>query len=62
MDSLFLVSVNPRGNDCPHALKLIVCVILFEITAFLREMYQTLPKSSRLSTKEKQVPWDKVYR
>lgn len=55
-------SVNPHGNDCPPALKLIACVLLLEITAFLRETYQTLPKASRLSTKEKQAPWDKVSR
>lgn len=55
-------SVNPNGNDCPPALKLIACLILYEITAFLRETYQTLPKTSKLSTKEKPAPWEKVYR
>ncbi|XP_050101355.1 protein unc-80 homolog isoform X2 [Anopheles aquasalis] len=61
-DFLDETSVNPHGNDCPPALKLIACVLLLEITAFLRETYQTLPKASRLSTKEKQAPWDKVSR
>lgn len=56
------MSTNPHGNDCPHALKLIACVVLLEITSFLREIYQALPKSSRLSTKEKPHPWEKVYR
>lgn len=58
----FTASVNPHGNDCPPALKLIACVLLLEITAFLRETYQTLPKASRMSTKEKHAPWDKVCR
>ncbi|XP_052902471.1 protein unc-80 homolog [Anopheles moucheti] len=61
-DFLDETSVNPHGNDCPPALKLIACVLLLEITAFLRETYQTLPKASRLSTKEKHTPWDKVCR
>lgn len=55
-------SVNPRGNDCPPALKLIACLVLYEITAFLRETYQTLPKVSKTSTKEKSAPWEKIYR
>lgn len=55
-------SVNPQGNECPPALKLIACLVLYEITAFLRETYQTLPKASKLSTKEKPPPWEKVYR
>lgn len=59
---LYSVSSNPRGNDCPHALKLIACVVLMEITAFLREIYQAIPKTSRLSTKDKPQPWEKVYR
>lgn len=58
----FPVSVNPHGNDCPPALKLVACVVLLEATAFLRESYPLLPKSSRLSHKEKAPPWDKVYR
>ncbi|XP_030370602.1 protein unc-80 homolog [Scaptodrosophila lebanonensis] len=55
-------SVNPHGNDCPHALKLIACVLLFEITAFLRDTYILLPKTSKLLHKEKPAPWEKVYR
>lgn len=61
-DFLDEASVNPDGNGCPAALKLIACLILYEITAFLRETYQTLPKTSKLSTKEKPAPWEKVYR
>ena len=35
--------------------------MLLEVTAFLRETYQTIPKSTRMSHKEKQPvhhPWD----
>jgi protein unc-80 len=54
------VSVNIHGNDCPPALKLVAVFVLLEITAFLRESYQTIPKLSRMSHKEKHViaPWD----
>lgn len=61
-DFLDEACVNPNGNNCPHALKLIACVLLMEITTFLREMYQTLPKASKLAAKEKPVPWEKMYR
>jgi protein unc-80 len=55
-----IVSVNPHGNDCPPALKLVAVLVLLEITAFLRETYQTIPKSTRMSHKEKPInhPWD----
>lgn len=36
--------VNPNGNDCPFALQNIVCILLLEITSFLRETYQYMPK------------------
>lgn len=36
--------VNPSGNNCPFALQNIVCILLLEITAFLRETYQYMPK------------------
>lgn len=53
------MSVNVHGNDCPPALKLVAIVVLMEITAFLRESYQAIPKSSRMSHKEKHAsPWD----
>ncbi|XP_037944678.1 protein unc-80 homolog isoform X2 [Teleopsis dalmanni] len=61
-DFLDETSVNPHGNDCPHALKLIACVLLFEITAFLRDTYILLPKASKLLHKDKPAPWEKVYR
>jgi len=31
------------------------------VTAFLRETYQTLPKSSKLLTKERPPPWERMY-
>ncbi|XP_047520925.1 protein unc-80 homolog isoform X3 [Pieris napi] len=49
------------GAECPRALRMIACVLLFEITAFLRESYQNLPKTCRASLKER-GPWDRVYR
>lgn len=55
------MSVNIHGNDCPAALKLVAAIVLLEVTAFLRETYQTIPKSTRMSHKEKQPvhhPWD----
>lgn len=57
-----IASVNSDGSNCPPALRLIACLVLYEITAFLRETYQTLPKTSKLSTKEKPAPWEKIYR
>jgi len=32
-----------------------------EVTAFLRETYQTLPKSSKLLTKERPPAWERMY-
>lgn len=55
------MSVNSHGNDCPPALKLVGVLVLLEITAFLREAYQAIPKSTRMSHKEKNThhhPWD----
>lgn len=40
---------------------MVASILLLEITAFLRETYQTLPKSSRLSTKERPPPWERMY-
>jgi hypothetical protein len=36
--------VNPSGNCLPFALQNIICVLLLEITQFLRETYQYMPK------------------
>ena len=42
--------INPSGHDCPYALQLVVCLLLYEITRFLRETFPSLPKLSSLST------------
>ncbi|KAL4233067.1 Protein unc-80 [Mactra antiquata] len=48
-------TVNARGNDCPYALKMLACLVLEEITTFLRETFQYLPRK-----KHKLEPgWDK---
>lgn len=36
--------VNTNGNNCPFGLINIVCLLLLEITKFLRETYQYMPK------------------
>lgn len=60
-DFLDEASVNSYGSSCPMALRLIACILLHEITSFLRETYQTLPKSSRLAGKERPPPWERLY-
>lgn len=40
--------VNRSGHDCPYSLRLMVCLLLYEITSFLRETYDSLPKLSSL--------------
>ncbi len=42
--------MNRSGHDCPYSLQLIGCLLLHEITTFLRETYETLPKLSSLLT------------
>jgi len=49
------------GLQCPLALRMVACLLLLEITTFLRETYQALPKSSRLSNKDRPPGWDKIY-
>ncbi|KYN10340.1 Protein unc-80 like protein, partial [Trachymyrmex cornetzi] len=60
-DFLDDASINNYGSQCPFALRLVACVLLLEVTAFLRETYQTLPKSSKLLTKERPPPWERMY-
>lgn len=57
----FAASINGYGSQCPYALRLVACVLLLEVTAFLRETYQTLPKSNKLLTKERPPPWERMY-
>ncbi|CAF0992403.1 unnamed protein product [Rotaria sordida] len=40
--------VNRSGHDCPYSLRVMACLLLYEITSFLREVYDTLPKLSSL--------------
>lgn len=47
--SLFLASFRTANTNCPIALKLIACVLLMEITTFLRETYRNLPRNQRVS-------------
>ncbi|XP_069159541.1 protein unc-80 homolog isoform X1 [Procambarus clarkii] len=57
-DFLDEISVNPGGADCPMALKLVAVQVLLEITAFLRETYTALPKSTRMSVRgERPLAW-----
>ena len=44
---LLSASVNPNGSSCPIALKLVACVLLMEITTFLRETYKNLPRPNK---------------
>ncbi|KAH1025785.1 hypothetical protein HUJ05_010443 [Dendroctonus ponderosae] len=74
-DYLDEASIYTYGSNCPMPLRLIACVLLQEITAFLRETYQNLPKSSRIGAivpnsevtkkkyagKERPPPWEKFY-
>ncbi|XP_065170367.1 protein unc-80 homolog isoform X8 [Atheta coriaria] len=62
-DFLDEASINSYGSSCPMALRLMACMLLMEITGFLRETYQSLPKSSRVipGAKERPPPWEKVY-
>ena len=41
--------INPNGNNCPFALQNVVCILLLEITTFLRETYQYMPKKVSLT-------------
>lgn len=58
---LISASVNSYGDECPIALRMIACILLLEITAFLRETYQQLPKSSRSSGKDRPPQWERMY-
>nr|XP_054770882.1 protein unc-80 homolog [Lytechinus pictus] len=47
-DFLDEATVNPVGTACPHALKMVACQLLLEITSFLRETLQSLPKPRKM--------------
>lgn len=46
--NFLLAIVNRSGHDCPYSLRIMVCLLLYEITSFLRETYDSLPKLSSL--------------
>lgn len=58
---LLQASINSYGTACPMALRLVACMLLHEITAFLRETYQTLPKTSKIVGKDRPPPWERLY-
>ncbi|XP_071051603.1 protein unc-80 homolog isoform X3 [Onthophagus taurus] len=60
-DFLDEASIYTYGATSPVALRMLACHLLFEITAFLRETYQTIPKSSKLTSKDRPPPWEKLY-
>lgn len=60
-DFLDEASINTYGANCAVPLRLMACMLLLEITAFLRETYQTLPKSSKVTGKERAPPWERLY-
>ena len=53
----YLDTVNQSGNECPYALKMLACLVLQEITTFMRERFQNLPRSSKKQKME--TGWDK---
>ncbi|XP_031838286.1 unc80, NALCN channel complex subunit isoform X4 [Nomia melanderi] len=61
-DFLDEASINAYGSQCPIALRLVACILLLEVTAFLRETYQTLPKFNELLTKEHPQPRETIRR
>lgn len=59
MSKLLYIStatVNHTGSDCPYALKMVACQVLLEITTFLRETYQYIPKNK---VPRREQGWDK---
>ncbi|XP_044757175.1 protein unc-80 homolog [Coccinella septempunctata] len=60
-DFLDEASIYCYGSSCSVAIRLLTCILLNEITSFLRETYQTIPKSSRMTGKEKPTPWERLY-
>ncbi|ESO92838.1 hypothetical protein LOTGIDRAFT_232936 [Lottia gigantea] len=56
-DFLDEASVNEKGTECPYALKMLGCLVLLEITTFLRETFQYLPKSR---SQKREHPWEKT--
>ncbi|XP_059153938.1 protein unc-80 homolog isoform X2 [Physella acuta] len=55
-DFLDEACVNQKGKECPYALKMLACLVLVEITTFLRETFQYLPRSR---SHKREHLWDK---
>lgn len=53
---LLTATINPRGTDCPYALKMLACLVLLEITTFMRETFQYLP---RCRQQKREQGWEK---
>ncbi|CAF3810181.1 unnamed protein product, partial [Didymodactylos carnosus] len=43
--------INRSGRSCSYSLRMVACLLLLEITSFLRESYDSLPKLSSVSQK-----------
>lgn len=61
-DFLDEASINTYGASCAVPLRLIACMLLFEITTYLRETYQIFQKSSKAAGKERFSQWDRPYK
>ncbi|GFO03526.1 unc-80-like protein, partial [Plakobranchus ocellatus] len=55
-DFLDEASVNHKGKECPYALKMLACLVLMEVTTFLRETFQYLPRSR---SQKREHLWEK---
>lgn len=51
--------VNSSGEECPFALKFLACTLIYEVTSFLRDTFQNLPRS-RLQSKTQPPAMDKL--
>ncbi|KAF4517233.1 hypothetical protein B566_EDAN005287 [Ephemera danica] len=60
-DFLDEASIGLMGLQCPIALRMVACLLLLEITTFLRETYQALPKCTRLSSRDRPPAWERMY-
>ena len=47
--------VNPNGKGCPVVLKLCATMVLYEITAYMRETFKSVPKQGRSSRNTRPV-------
>ncbi|VDM36880.1 unnamed protein product, partial [Toxocara canis] len=51
---------DESGEVCPQALRLLACLLLNEITAFLRETFQTIPRSRTNKTTAGGAGWERL--